>query len=156
MIGIIVGSSVAAGLGIFDVDRILEAPRVGLPGSGPGLGFDFGLSFWTLVPSFLFLGVIFPIQANGEAIALQRVSWRESRAVDFRQVQGAMAGGGISNLMAGLAGAVPNIINAGIVSFTQTTGVASRSVGYCIGFIFIALAFLPKVSALFSSIPGRS
>ncbi len=53
-----------------------------------------------------------------------------------------------------LAGAVPNIINAGIVSFTQTTGVASRSVGYCIGFIFIALAFLPKVSALFSSIPG--
>ena len=154
VIGIIVGSSVAAGLGIFDVDRILEAPWVGLPGSAPGLGFDFGLSFWTLVPAFLFLGVIFPIQANGEAIALQRVSWRESRAVDFRQVQGAMAGGGISNLMAGLAGAVPNIINAGIVSFTQTTGVASRSVGYCIGFIFIALAFLPKVSALFSSIPG--
>ena len=154
VIGIIVGSSVAAGLGIFDVDRILEAPWVGLPGSAPGLGFDFGLSFWTLVPAFLFLGVIFPIQANGEAIALQRVSWRESRAVDFRQVQGAMAGGGISNLMAGLAGAVPNIINAGIVSFTQTTGIASRRVGYCIGFIFIALAFLPKVSALFSSIPG--
>ncbi len=154
VIGIVVGSAVAAGLGVFDVDRILDASWVGLPGSAPGLSFEFGLPFWTLLPSFLFLGVIFSIQANGESIASQRVSWRETRAVDFRQVQGTLAGGGISNLMAGLAGAVPNIINAGIVSFTQTTGVASRSVGYFVGFIFIALAFLPKVSALFSSIPG--
>ena len=154
VIGIVVGSAVAAGLGVFDVDRILEASWVGLPGSAPGLSFEFGLPFWTLLPSFLFLGVIFSIQANGESIALQRVSRRETRALDFRQVQGTLAGGGISNLMAGLAGAVPNIINAGIVSFTNTTGVASRRVGYIIGFIFIALAFLPKVSALFSSIPG--
>ena len=154
VIGIVVGSAVAAGLGVFDVDRILEAPWVGLPGSAPGLAFDFGITFWTLLPSFLFLGVIFSIQANGESIASQRVSRRESRAVDFRQVQGTLAGGGISNLMASLAGAVPNIINAGIVSFTQTTRVASLRVGYFIGFIFIALAFLPKVSALFSSIPG--
>ena len=113
---------VAAALGIYDVERVLRAPWVGLPGEWPGLGLDFGIHFWTLLPSFLFLGVINSIQANGAAIALQRVSWRENRAVDFRQVQGALAGGGVTNLLAGIAGTVPNIINPGIASFTQITG----------------------------------
>ena len=154
VIGIVVGTAVAAGLGMYDVSRIVDAPWVGVPDSAPGLSLDFGIPFWTLLPSFLFLGVIFAIQATGEAIGVQRVSHRESKAVDFRGVQGALAGGGASNLMAGLAGAVPNIVNSSIIAFIRTTGVASRRLGYCIGFIFIAMAFLPKVSAFFSSIPG--
>ena len=60
----------------------------------------------------------------------------------------------MTNLIASVFGAVPNIINPGIVSFTQTTGVAARSVGYCIGLIFIAMAFVQKVSGLLSTIPG--
>ena len=65
-----------------------------------------------------------------------------------------MSGAGVTNLLAGVAGTVPNIISPGIVSYIQTTGIASRRVGYCIGCIFIAVAFLPKVSGLLSSIPG--
>ena len=74
--------------------------------------------------------------------------------MDFRQVQRTLSGAGVSNLLAGLAGAVPNIINPGIVSFTQLTGVVARRVGYCIGCAFILVAFLPKVSGLLSTIPG--
>ena len=85
---------------------------------------------------------------------MQRVSWRDARAVDFRQVQRSLAGTGVGNLLAGLAGAVPIIIHPGIVSFTQISGVAARRMGYCIGGTFIILAFLPKVSALLSAIPG--
>ncbi len=154
VIGIVVGCVVAAALGIFEIDRVIEAPWVGVPTELPDLTPDFGIPFWTLLPSFLFLGVIFSIHSNGEAIAQQRVAWREDRAVDFRQVQETMAGAGVSNLLAGFAGAVPNIINSGIISFTQTTGVAARRVRYCIGFIFIAAAFLPKVSGLIASIPA--
>ena len=154
VVGIVIGCLVAAALGIYDVERVLRAPWVGLPGEWPGLGLDFGIHFWTLLPAFLFLGVINSIQANGASIALQRVSWRENRAVDFRQVQGALAGGGVTNLLAGIAGTVPNIINPGIASFTQITGVASRIVGYCVGVAFIVLAFVPKASGLLSTIPG--
>ena len=154
MIGIAVGCVVAAAFGIFNIDRVVEASWVGLPTEWPGLGLDFGIPFWTLLPAFLFLGVIISIQVNGEAIALQRVSHREVRAIDFREVQGALAGVGVSNLLAGIGGTVPNVLNPGIVSFTQVTGVASRRVGYCIGGIFLAVAFLPKVSGLLSSIPG--
>ena len=154
VIGIAGGCVVAAVLGIYDFDRIAQAPWVGLPSEWPGLALEFGIPFWTLLPSFLFLGVIISIQSNGEAIALQRASWRQDRAVDFRQVQGALAGAGVTNLLAGLGGAVPNIISPGIVAFTRITGVASLRMGYCIGYIFILVAFLPKVSGLLSSIPG--
>ena len=152
--GIAGGCVVAAAFGIYEIDRMLRAPWVGLPSEWPGLGLDFGIPFWTLIPAFLFLGIIISIQANGAAIAMQRVSWRTDRAVDFRQVQGALTGTGAANLMAGIVGAVPNIINPSTVSFTQTTGVASRRVGYIIGGMLILLAFLPKAYGLLSTIPG--
>ena len=154
LIGIVIGCAVAAAVGIYDFDRVVDAKWVGLPGELPTLGFDFGISFWTLVPSFVFLGVIIAIQANGASIAMQHAAHRGDRAVDFREVQATLAGGGVTNLISSVFGAVPNIINPGIVSFTQTTGVAARSVGYCIGLIFIAMAFVPKVSGLLSTIPG--
>lgn len=154
LIGIVIGCVVAAALGIYDFDRIVEAKWIGLPSELPGLGFDFGVTFWTLVPSFVFLGVIIAIQANGASIAMQHAAHREDKAIDFREVQATLAGGGVTNLIASALGAVPNIINPGIVAFTQTTGVAARSVGYSIGLIFIAMAFVPKVSGLLGSIPG--
>ncbi len=154
VIGIVVGCVAAGGFGIFDFSLVLEAPWVGVPTDIPNLTPDFGLHFWVLLPSFLFLAIIFSIHSNGETIAQQRVAWREDRAVDFRQVQGGMAGAGVSNVLAGIGGAVPNIINSGIISFSQTTGFAARRVGYCIAAIIIVVAFLPKVSGLIASIPA--
>ena len=159
IIGIVAGCAVAAGFGLYSAEAVLDAAWVGIPGQWPGLGLPpilsgFGVSFWTLLPAFLFLSIVISIQANGECIAQQRAARRDNRAVDFREVQGAMSGTGVTNLMAGVAGTVPHIINPGVVSYTQTTGVASRRVGYFIGAMLISLAFLPKVSAVLSSIPG--
>ncbi len=154
MIGIVLGSGIAAAFGHFKVDRVTQAAWVGIPSEWPGLGVEFGVTFWVLLPAFLFLGIIISIQANGESIGIQRVSQRESRAIDFREVQGTLAGAGASNLLAGIGGTVPNMVHAGAVSFTQVTGIASRRVGYIIGLMFIAVAFLPKISGLLSSIPG--
>ena len=154
VIGVAAGCVVAAAFGIYDIAPVLQAPWIGTPTHWPGLGLDLGLNFWSLLPAFLFLGVIISIQANGEAISLQRASWRDNRAIDFRRVQGAISGAGASNLLAGIAGAVPTIIHPGAVSFTQTTGVASRRVGYAIGLILIAGAFLPKLSGFLAAIPG--
>ena len=152
--GIVAGCMAAVAMGVYDFGVVARAPWVGLPGQVPAFELDLGIPFWTLVPSFLFLGVIISIQANGEAIAQQRAAKRESQAVDFRQDQGALAGAGITNVLASLAGAVPNSIHPGSAAFAQTTGVASRRVGYVIGGIFILVAFLPKVSGLLSTIPG--
>ncbi len=154
LIGIIGGCITAAIFGIYDVNRIVEAPWIGLPSEWPGIGLDFGVAFWTLLPSYLFLGVIIAIQTNGATIAAQNVSYRGDRAVDFRGIQGALSGTGVSNLLAGLLGTVPNGINPAGSAFMQTVGVASRHIGYAIGLIFIFLAFVPKASGLLSTIPG--
>ncbi len=138
VIGIVAGCLVAAAFGVYDFERVVQAPWVGIPNEWPGVAVDFGVAFWTLLPAFMFLGVIISIQMNGAAIALQRVSHREAQAVNFREVQGALSGGALSNLLAGVSGAVPNIANPGIVSFTQITGVAARRVGYIVGCTFIA------------------
>jgi NCS2 family nucleobase:cation symporter-2/xanthine permease XanP len=90
----------------------------------------------------------------GDAVAVQRVSWRKDRATDFRAVQGAVAADGLGNFLSGLLATVPNTTYSSSVSIVEITGVAARRVGVCIGAGFVALAFLPKLVAVIVAIPG--
>ena len=70
IIGIVAGCAVAAGFGLYDAGNALEAGWIGVPDQWPGLGWPpiisgIGISFWTLLPAFLFLSVIISIQADG-------------------------------------------------------------------------------------------
>ena len=155
VIGVLVGSGVAAFFGLYDVDRVLEAAWIGVPaGEWPGFDFDFGPSFWALLPSFVLVALIATIRTISGAVAIQRVSWRRPRAVDFRAVQGAITVDGLSNLLSGLAGTTPNTATTVGASVTELTGVAARPVGVAAGAIFVAVAFLPKVLAVVLAIPG--
>ena len=94
------------------------------------------------------------IETIGDAVAIQQVSWRRPRAVDFRAVQGAVAADGMGNLLSGLAGTVPNTTYSSSVSVTELTGVGARAVGVAVGAVFIAMAFLPKALAAVLAIPN--
>ena len=154
-IGVVAGSLVAGWFGIYDTGRVAEAAWFGLPeGQWPGLDLDFGPAFWALLPGFVFVTLIGTTKSIGVAVAIQRVSWRRPRAVDFRSVQGTVAGEGAGNLLAGLAGTMPNTPYPIGVPITELTGVAARSVGVAAGAIFIVLAFVPKALALILAIPG--
>ena len=154
VIGVVAGSLVAGYYGLYDVDRIARAAWIGLPsGSWPGLDLSFGPMFWVLLPAFVFVTLIGAIETVGDSVAIQRVSWRHPRAVDYRSVQGAVAADGTGNLLSGLAGTVPNTTYSTSIAVTELTGVAARSIGVVIGAIFIALAFLPKALALVLAVP---
>ena len=155
VIGVVVGSVVAAAFGIYDVGMVAKASWVGLPdGTWPGLDLGFGGVFWALLPAFVFVTLVGAIETIGDAVAIQRVSWRGTRAVDFRAVQGAVGADGVGNLLSGLAGTVPNTTYSTSISVTELTGVASRNVGVAIGLIFVGLAFLPKVLAVILAVPA--
>ena len=155
MFGIVAGSAIAAAFGLYDTDRVLDAPWIGLPtGEWAGFDLEFGSAFWALLPAFLLVGMIASIRTVSGAVAIQRVSWRRSRAVDFRAVQGAMTVDGLGNLLSGLAGTMPNAATTVGASVAELTGVAARGVGLATGAIFIAMAFLPKVLAVVLAIPG--
>ena len=154
VIGVVAGSVVASFFGLYDVDRVAEASWIGLPDAGwPGLDLSFGSQFWSLLPAFVLVTLIGAIETIGDAVAVQRVSWRQPRAVDYRVVQGAVAADGTGNLLSGLAGTVPNTTYSSSVSITELTGVAARRVGVAIGVSFVVMAFLPKVLALVLAVP---
>ena len=143
VVGVIAGSVVAGLFGLYDVASVGQAAWIGIPNTAwPGFDLSFGPVFWALLPAFVFVTLVGAIETIGDGVAIQRVSWRRPRAVDFRAVQGAVAADGAGNLLSGLAGTVPNTTYSTSIAVTELTGVAARGVGVAIGVIFLALAFL--------------
>ena len=155
VIGIVAGSIVAGMFGIYDVDRIARASWIGLPSlEWPAMDLRFGTDFWALLPAFVFIALICTVQTISGAVAIQRVSWAESRAVDFRAVQGAVAADGVGNLLSGLAGTMPLGFRPTGASMVEITGISSRQIGLAFGASLIVLAFLPKALAVILAMPG--
>ena len=130
-------------------------PWIGIPElEWPGLDLGFGADFWSMIPAFLLLSLIVTLRSISSCVAIQSVSWRDERAVDFRAVQGGINAEGISNLLCGLLGTVPNTTYSISVSLTELTGVAARGIGIATGAIFLLVAFLPKALAVVLAIPA--
>ena len=155
VIGVVVGSAVGGAFGIYDFARVADAAWIGFPEGGwPGFDLDFGPAFWTLLPAFVLVTLVGAIETVGDSIAIQHVSWRERRAVDYRAVEGAVAADGTGNLLSGLLGTIPNTTYSTSISVTELTGVAARRVGVAVGLIFLVLALLPKALAIVLAVPG--
>ncbi len=155
ILGIAVGCAVAAMFGLFDFRGVIEAPLVGLPElAWPGFHLDFGVEFWALLPGFIIVFLASTINSIGEGIAVQRVSWRQPRATDFRVIQGALNSVSAGNVLAAILGTVPVSLYPTNAARTVLTGVAARRVGVYGGFILIGLALLPPFLALLAAIPG--
>ena len=157
LIGIASGCAVAAFFRLYDVQRLMEAPWVSIPdiAAGPGLDLTPGAGFWALLPAFVIVALVVAIKTSSEGVVIQQVSRRRPRATDFRLVQGAINTNGLGTLLSGIAGTPPTVVySPSTVSLINLTGVAARSVGYAIGVILLALAFLPKVTAILLTIPS--
>ena len=155
VIGVVVGSAVGGAFGIYDLERVASAAWIGFPEGGwPGFDLEFGPAFWALLPAFVLVTLVGAIETVGDSIAIQHVSWRERRAVDYRAVEGAVAADGLGNLLSGLFGTVPNTTYSTSISVTELTGVAARRVGVAVGAIFLVLALLPKALAIVLAVPG--
>lgn len=155
VLGVIAGCAVAAYYGIYDTARVGSAPWFGLPESGwSGFDLSFGSSFWALLPVFIFVVAIDTVRTVGGSISIQQVSWRQPRATDFRSVQGTIGASGVSNLLSGLVGTLPNTTYSSSISVAALTGVAARNVGVCVGVLIIVFSFFPKATAVILAIPN--
>ncbi|MYF51069.1 MAG: hypothetical protein F4220_13105 [Gammaproteobacteria bacterium] len=155
IIGIFAGSLVAIAFGLYDFERIRNAPWVGLPTvAWSGVDLDFGIAFWALLPGFLFIAVVCTIQTISGSVAVQRVSWPNPKAIDFRAVQGAVTADATGNLLSGLAGTMPLGFRPTGTSMVEITGIGSRIIGSALGATLIAIACLPKALAVVLAIPG--
>ena len=155
IVGIVIGCLVALPFGLYDTHLVMDAPWVGIPENvWPGFDLTPGIKFWALLPAFLVITIITSFKAVADVSAVQRVSRRQPRASDFRLIQGGLNINGLSNLLSGLAGTMPTMTASPSVAIISLTRVASRSVGFWAGGIFIVLALLPKMTAILLAIPA--
>ena len=155
LIVIVVGWAIATAFGVSDFGGVAIAPWAGIPdiGAWHKFNFDFGGSFWEMLPGFLVVAVVSSIIAVGNGIAIQQVSRREPRATDFRVVQGALNGEAVCNLLSGVAGTIANTLYPSSVGGVSITGVAAKTAGVCAGLILVVVALSPKALALLLAIP---
>ncbi len=154
VLGVVAGSVTAAFFGAYDTALVSQAAWIGLPsGRPPGFNLEFGPAFWAVLPAFLFITLVAATKSIGVVAAAHRVSWRRRPAVDFRAVQGGIAGEGAGNMLGALLGAAPHTPYPAGVVVTEITGVAARSVGLAAGVALVVLAFLPKAVAAITAVP---
>ena len=155
--GILAGCAAALFLGLYDWRPLAEASWFDLPdvAAWPGIDLTPDARFWALLPVFVIVSVVAAIKTSSDGAVIQQASARKPRATDFRLVQGALNASGFGILLSGIAVAPPVIIYLpSSVSLINLTGVAARGVGYAIGGILFALAFLPKLTAILLSVPS--
>ncbi|MXW23741.1 MAG: hypothetical protein F4Z96_03595, partial [Chloroflexi bacterium] len=131
------------------------APWFGVPEPRfPGFDLTPGVEFWALLPTFAILTLVLGIKVISDTMVIQQASFRAPRAVDFRNVQGAINANSIGMVLAGVAGAPPSQSYSSFsVSLINITGVASARVGYAVAAIFVMLALFSKLAAALLTVP---
>lgn len=155
LLGVIVGSVVAASYGMVDVAKVTAAQWVGLPQAPwAGIAITPSPEFWALLPAFILITLVGGIETFADGLAVQRSAFRVPRPIDFRAIQGAINADGVGSFIAGALGTVPNTVYSMSVGIMELTGVAARRVALWGGLFLILLAFSPKLAAVVAAMPS--
>ena len=155
ILGAVVGFTTGGILGVLNLSHFSSAPWIGFPeGSWPGIQFHLTAEAIPILITFGFATLVGTIESVGDAMAVQRISERNFKKINYDRVQGCLYADGVGNFLAGLTGTIPNTTYSGNIAILELTGVASRRIGIYGAGILAVLAFCPKVTALIVSIPG--
>ena len=103
------GAFVAIPFGLYDFQRVLDAPWVGIPGTWfPDFETPEVDAFFALLPMVVIVVLINGVKNMGDSVVVQRNSRREPRATDYRLVQGSLYANATGVLFSGIAGSPPN------------------------------------------------
>ena len=90
----------------------------------------------------------------GDAIAIQKVSQRDFRRIDYEAVRGALNADGVGNALAGIFCTTPNTTYSSPIGMVPVVGVGSRWVGLWGAGIMVVMAFFPVLSGFVLDLPG--
>ena len=152
LVGMAAGYAAAAAAGLFhaaDLKAVTDAPFLHLPSlAHPLWTFDAGLALPFAVAAFAA-----SLRAMGDVTTCQRMNDADWTRPSLTSLSGGVLANGIATTAAGLFGTIGVNTLTSSVGLAAATGVASRRVAYTIGSLFVGLAFLPKIAALFAIMP---
>jgi xanthine permease XanP len=152
LVGMGIGYAAAVALGRLagpTLHTVAVAPLVALPQVGHlGWTLDAGL----LVP-FGIAALAATLKTIGNLTTCQSQLDADWTRPDFRSISGGVLADGVGSVAAGALGTMGVNTGSGNVGLIKATGVASRTVAYALGGLFLVLAFLPKAVAVLALMP---
>jgi NCS2 family nucleobase:cation symporter-2 len=129
--------------------EVAEAPLVSLP--------DFSHISYSFDPVLIIPMAIVTLASTLKSVAsltmCQKVNDADWVRPDLVNIGRGTLADGLASIVGGGLGALGKSLYAASVGLTVATGATSRVIAWYIGAIFIALAFLPKLAAVFSIMP---
>lgn len=154
LIGLGIGYLLSFSMGIVsknDFQAFWNAPWFSLPGKGVRV-FSFRFD-WGLVMPFVIISLCQSVKTIGNIITCQKIndeSWKEP---DMKNIGKGLMADGLSTAISGFLGGAATDTSASNVGLSVATSATSRILAYFAGIIFAAMAFSPKLTAVFSIMP---
>jgi len=152
IVGIAGGYAASILLGVLTMAQmreVIEAPLVSAP--------DFSHVSYAFDPALIIPMVIVTLASTLKSVAsltmCQQVNDTAWVRPDLVNIGKGTLADGLASIIGGGLGALGKSLYAASVGLTAATGATSRIIAWYIGVIFIALAFLPKLAAVFSIMP---
>jgi len=153
MLGIVAGYGAALFTGLLPKDAyhdLAELPLLALPRLHDGWPFSSPTAWLStalpMVLPFTVAALALTLKGIGDLTACQRLNDAQWVRPDMSSISRGTLANGIGNMLAGLFGSMgvtPSTANIGLQS---ATAVSSRVIGFVIGGLLIALAFLPAIT----------
>jgi NCS2 family nucleobase:cation symporter-2 len=153
LLGIAAGYFASLWLGILSFASIraaLAVPWVDFPNRVPGWGWR--LSGPMMLP-FMIASLSAVLKGVGDITFCQKLNDAEWKRTDMKSASRGILTPGLCNIAAGIVGGIPHTTSSSAVGLTSATGVTSRGVAVPLGTLLVALAFVPKLTAIFSIVP---
>ena len=152
LIGIAAGYILAWLTGLLSTGVLAELwalPLAALPHiEHPGFAFDLSL----LMP-FLVAALCAALKLVGDLITCQKINDENWKRAEMESVGRGLVADGLGTTLAGLLAGTGLSSSSSNIGMAYATGATSRVIAYATGIIFIALAFMPRIAALFSLMP---
>ena len=147
LLGLIVGTIIAAALGMADFGSVANAAWVGIT-----VPFFFGVPTFQIIPivSMALVMLIVMVETTADILAIGEIT---EKRLGPNEVTKGLRADGLSSALGGLFNSFPLTAFAQNVGLVRFTGIRSRFVVAAAGVILIVLGLFPKLAAVVASIP---
>jgi uracil permease len=144
LLGIIVGYVVAFALGMVNFEAVSAAPWIGLP------TLTFPVFEWDAIAIIAPVAIVVIIEHIGHLLVINEITGKDFKPM----LPESLFGDGLATAISGAVGGTPSTTyaeNIGVMAVTKVY--ATQLFWYAGAFAFVIGGFIPKVSAVISSIP---
>ena len=153
--GLAAGCLVALATGDWNFTNTSDAAIVGFPiGEWESPTFPTSAEGFAILGAFIIATLAGTFETVGDAIAVQKVSLRDFRKIDYDSVRGALNADALGNALAGIFCSTPNTTYSSPTGMIPIIGVASRRIGLWGAGVMIIMAFLPVTTGFVLDLPG--